>query len=271
MNTILNFLLNFFTRDIYQILLIALALYQVVRFIRRGSRGSQVLLGLGAIVLVYFLVDFLNFSVIQRLLPNITQSSLIILCILFQEEIRQFFAGIADKRAYTLSQSPVAIDTTIETLVRTARDLSNRKIGAIIAIERNESLAPFEQAGRVLDVPLIQDLLVAIFYPKGPLHDGGVIIRDGRIAVAGCVFPISLNVEHDSFGTRHRAAIGLSESSDAFVIVVSEETGSISVAVHGALERDLDADELRERLASDLHHPESLQEAADQKTATTAP
>ena len=270
MNTILIFLRNFITKDIYQIILITFALYYVGRFILRGSRGSQVLVGLGAIGLAYGLVDFFNFSVVQRLLSFITEPVLIILCIIFKEELRQFF-GAPINHVLALSQSPGAIDTTIETLVRTARDLSNRKIGAIIAIERNESLAPFEQAGRDLDAPLIQDLLVAIFYPKGPLHDGGVIIRNGRIAVAGCVFPISLNVEHDSFGTRHRAAIGLSESSDAFVIVVSEETGAISAAVHGTLERNLDADQLRERLAANFYHPESIQEAAVTKPATTAP
>ncbi len=249
--SIIEFLLHRIQEGV-QIVLLALGLYYLVRFIRQGTRGARILLGLGAIAALYFLIDFFKFYEIKVFLPNITQGLLVFFCILFQPELRQMFAGIGNKSNLKIFDPLGDVDATIETLVRSAESLSRQKVGAIVAVELDESLAPYEKVGRALDAPLVKELLGAIFYPGGPLHDGGVVIRKGRIASAGCVFPLS-PAEHESFGTRHRAALGLSENTDAFVVVVSEETGGISVAYDGHLERNLTPDRLRELLTDVLH------------------
>lgn len=251
LSSIIEFLLHRIQEGV-QIVLLALGLYYLVRFIRQGTRGARMVLGLAAISIFYFLIDFFNFYELKVFLPNITQSLLVFLCILFQPELRQMFAGIGDKSNLKIFDPLGNIDATIETLVRTAESLARQKIGAIVAVELDESLVPYEQVGRTLDAPLVKELLGAIFHPGGPLHDGGVVIRKGRIASAGCVFPLS-ETEHGTFGTRHRAALGLSENTDAIVVVVSEETGGISVARDGHLERNLSPDQLREILTNVLH------------------
>lgn len=243
-----------------QIAVLALAVYYVYGVIRKGTRGVQILTGIGTIALVYLLVWTFNLSALKSILPNIRQSLPIFLCILFQPELRKLFAGIVDRRNFSASET--GIDATIEIFVKTASILSSQRVGALIALERGESLAPYELQGTSLKAPIVQDLLLTIFFPKTPLHDGAVIIRNGLISAAGCIFPVAMGDGKRNYGTRHRAALGLTSETDALVIVVSEETGKISIADHGILDRGpthagLTPEELRVRLHAGLQVSES--------------
>jgi diadenylate cyclase len=152
----------------------------------------------------------------------------------------------------------VAAETTVTVVVRAVEELSKQRIGALIAFERSASLRQFQQHGSELNAPLVWELLTTLFYPHTPMHDGGVVIRGSTIVAAGCVFPLATGqAERRSFGTRHRAAIGLSEETDALVVVVSEETGLVSVAYRGELTRGFDMAELRDVLTKTLVVPKS--------------
>ena len=243
-------------RDAFQIVVIALILYYIYVFVRKGTRGAQILFGIGLIIVLgYLCISWFNLIELGVVFSTIGSTVLLAICILFQPELRRLFADM-DIRKFSTSSLRNNPETALGTIVDTAEALSRQRIGALIAFERSESLAPYEVYGKALDVPIIQDLLVSIFYPKAPLHDGAVVIRDGRIASAGCVFPVAMGQDgHHNYGTRHRAAIGLTEETDALVVVVSEETGAISVAHHGNLERGLTAQQLRERLDEEFQSP----------------
>ncbi|MFZ4395190.1 MAG: diadenylate cyclase CdaA [Kiritimatiellia bacterium] len=236
-------------RDVAQILILATALYYAFRLVR-GTRSAQMLLGLGLVLLtVIGLTIILNLEVLAWLLGTLSVYVAVSLVVIFQPEIRRALAmvgGGALVGGGSPHRAPVA-----DQLVSIVTRLAARRHGALLAIERDIALKSFLESGVTIDAPLDADLLLTIFFPRTPLHDGGVILRGDRVLAARCVFPLTQRSDLDGeLGTRHRAALGLSEETDAVVVVVSEETGSISIAHDGRLFRHLTPEKLRRYLAA---------------------
>lgn len=235
--------------DALDIALVAFFVYQVLNLLR-GTRGVQMAVGVGALVALYFLSQAAPLRTVNWLVRNLAGYVVFAAIVLFQSDIRRALAhvGQAPFFRYLSRVGPEASEIIDEIVVATTM-LASRSLGAIIAIEREIGLRSYVESGIVLDAALTYDLLVSIFQPGSPLHDGAVIVQERRIAAAACFLPLTTNprVSRD-LGTRHRAAIGLSEESDAVVIVVSEQGGRISLAVDGQIERDLTPERLRGRL-----------------------
>lgn len=233
-----------------EILVLSVAFYYILLFIH-GTRGAQVLSGL-AILLVslVLLTFFFELNTLNWILQRATVYIVFGLLVIFQPEIRRALAELGRRHIF----GDVAIEQSgVDNLVKAAVKLSEQKIGALIAIERDVGTRAIQETGVQIDSEVSPELLVNIFYPRTPLHDGGVIIQNNRIVAAACVFPLSQRDELSrSLGTRHRAAIGITEETDAITVVVSEETGSISVAYRGRLRRGLDEDRLHRVLTSVL-------------------
>jgi diadenylate cyclase len=242
---------------LFEIIVLTCVFYYVFLFLH-GTRGAQVLVGL-AVLLVVLLgaTYFLNLTELNWLLRKVSVYIAIALLVIFQPEIRRALAELGRQPVFTVSTDK---RTIIDHVVQTIVHLADHKVGALIAIEREIGTRAIQETGTKIDCPVVPELLGSIFFPHTPLHDGGVIISGNRIMAAGCVFPLSQRVElHKSLGTRHRAAIGLSEETDAVVIAVSEETGTISVSYRGRLSRGLDGERLKRFLTALLkgHKPES--------------
>lgn len=233
---------------VVDILVVAFLIYQLILVVR-GTRAAQVLAGMGVLLLVYLGSIWLGLELVRSILANLVPYTAIALIVLFQSEIRRTLARIGRRRWLGFGgrlQRRESIDEILWALSR----LSQRKIGALIVLERDMGLRTFIESGQVLDAALTRDLLLTIFQPAGPLHDGAVIIQGDRIAAAACFLPLSTNPQvAGELGTRHRAAIGITEESDALALVVSEETGRISVAAFGKIELDLTVEQVEERIA----------------------
>ncbi len=240
---------DFNWRDGVEILILAVVIYHAYVYIR-STRGARILTGLVSLLVGMTLVSrFLELDVIEWLLRSISVFLALALVVIFQPELRRGLAQLGSHPWFSFFTEPTRV--TAESLIEIAIVLSKRRYGALIAIERNNSLEPYLDTGVVLDCRLSPEIVMAIFQPKGALHDGGVVFRmsDERILGAGCVFPVSHRELSDrSIGLRHRAAIGISEESDAIVIVVSEETGNLSLAVDGELHRNLDENQFHKML-----------------------
>jgi diadenylate cyclase len=223
--------------DIFQILVLTVAVYYVLNLFRR-TRSAQMLGALVGIVIVLSLLSWMaDLQVLGWIVGKIIVYVAFALVVIFQPEIRQALAVIG--RGWRASgHAASSSDRFIDGIVEVASSLSRTKTGALIAIERQISLDAYCENGTMLNAPLVSKLLQAIFFPKAPLHDGGVIIRGETIVAARCVFPLSAR-EDIGYGMRHRAALGLSEQSDAVILIVSEETGDISIAYDGRLIKDL--------------------------------
>jgi len=228
--------------DVMQILVLYFGIYALIRFVK-GTRSAQVLLGFCVLVVSLLLFTYLfRFDVLARVVYFLLIYLALSMVVVFQQEIRRVLALVGGQRLfsrqYTLRQASVP-----EVLCRCVLNLSRARIGALIAVERGISLCGYEDSGVRLNALVSHELLVSIFTPPLPLHDGGIIMREGRIAAAHCLFPVSNQSELATSGMRHRAAVGLSEETDAVVIVVSEETGRISAAYNGRLHQ-YDADKV---------------------------
>lgn len=222
--------------DMMQILILYGGIYALIRFVR-GTRNAQVLLGFCVLVASLLLFTYLfRFDVLARIVYFLLIYLALSMVVVFQQEIRRVLALVGGqrlfKRQYVLREASVP-----EKLCQAVFMLARAKIGALIAVERGISLCSYEDSGVKLNAWVSHELLVSIFTPPLPLHDGGIILRDARIAAAHCLFPVSNQSELATSGMRHRAAVGLSEETDAVVVVVSEETGKISVAHNGRLHR----------------------------------
>ncbi len=240
-------------RAAIEILLLAAVFYLALRFLR-GSRGAGILKGLGIVVVVgffgvLFLARFLHLRVIGELATGAVAIFSFALLVIFQPELRRALVRLGQSPLFGLfSRSHKELT---EQLIDAVSTLSREKIGALMAIEREVGLRSYAEGGVRLDAEVSSPLLVTIFHPGTPLHDGAVIIQGDRIVAAGCLFPLTENVDVGSgLGTRHRAGIGVTEDSDAIAIIVSEETGGISVALKGQITRDLDPESLRMILRS---------------------
>ncbi len=236
-------------QDGIQILILAVAIYYLLAFFR-GTRAFQTLLGLVVVLAgMRLATNLIHMNELGWLLNALMPALPIALIVVFHPELRRALAVIGEHTG----SSAAASESTVTAVVRAVDELSKQRIGALIAIERSASLRQYQQHGRELNAPLIWELLTTLFYPHTPTHDGGVIIHGTTIVAAGCVFPLSTGrADLRSYGTRHRAAVGLSEETDALVIVVSEETGLISVAYRGRLTRGLDVVGLRDILTKTL-------------------
>ena len=237
-STIQNF--RFFS-DSLDILIVAIIFFYVLKAIE-GTRSSQILLGLVAMAVLYFASRKWGFFTLNWVLTHFLGFVILIVIILFQDDIRRGLANIGKKPLLFSFAKQAANETMIQELSDACSFLSSRKIGALIAIERQESLRMFP--GRPINASLSSEMIISIFNPSSPLHDGGVIVKDEVIVSAGCFFPISTDLELGTeLGTRHRAAIKLSTETDAVMVIVSEETGKISLAADGELKR-IDNDKL---------------------------
>lgn len=225
-----------------EIFLLSIVIYFILRFIR-GTRGARVLLGLVTLLLLFTVISQqFGLKTIAWLLEHFFEFIVVALVVIFQPELRRVLAEIGSQPIYFTTSHERAV---IDILVKSVFSLSTRKIGALIAIEREIGIRGIAEAGAVIDAKLSQDLLEQIFFPNSPLHDGGVILRNDRILSAACIFPLTQRTDlAKSMGTRHRAALGLTEETDAIILIVSEETGYISVAYQGKLHQKIDRDQL---------------------------
>ena len=232
-----------------EILVIAVVIYYIILFFH-GTRGAQVLWGLAVLLIVLLTLTYVfSLDTLTWILQRFSVYLAVGFLIIFQPEIRRALAQLGRQHLFATSTSRTVVDRVVKAVV----DLAENKIGALIAIERDIATRPVEETGTPIDSEVTSELLASIFYPHTPLHDGGVIIRGDRVAAAGCVFPLSQREElSKQLGTRHRAAIGLTEESDAVVLVVSEETGAMSLAYRGRLRRGLDEERLRRILTKVL-------------------
>ena len=231
-----------------EMLVLSVLFYYMIRFFR-GTRGAQVLLGfVTALVAMLVLTRFFNLDTLNWLLQRLSVYLVIAFVVIFQPEIRRALAELGKQHVFATSLRERGI---LDEIVQAISRLAAAKIGALIAIEREIGTRAVQETGTRLDSLVTAELLATIFFPHTPLHDGGVIIEGDRIRAAGCVFPLSAR-DIGKSGTRHRAAVGLSEETDALVIVVSEETGAISLAYKGRLSRGLDEDRLLRLLSSVL-------------------
>jgi diadenylate cyclase len=228
----------------------------------RGTRGARLVRGFVFLLLIIFVgvrlvSDYLHLERVQYLYDKLLLVMVGFALIVFQPELRRSLMRLGQNPLFRFFLKEGA-SAFVERIVRSAATLSRNRVGGIIAVERDVRLGTLIESGMPLDAQLTSELLTTIFWPGSPLHDMGVIIRGGRIAAAGCEFPLSHQAILDPhLGTRHRAAVGLTEESDAVVIVISEETGQIALAEGGRLQQDLTPEELRERLKEFLHGAEA--------------
>jgi diadenylate cyclase len=234
-------------RDAVDVLAVAILVYYLLLLIR-GTRAVQMLLGLLFVGVVYYLAQFFDLPTLQTLIESLLIVLPFAVIVLFQQEIRRALASFGRNPLWGLAKQQ-AVESTFGEIVLAATTLASRRIGALIVIERLQGLRNYIENGIGLDAELSFDLLINVFTPDTPLHDGAVIIQEDRIAAAACFLPLTPNPElSKEFGTRHRAALGITEETDAVAVVVSEETGIISVAFDGEMIRDLDGKGLRNTL-----------------------
>jgi diadenylate cyclase len=236
--------------DLVDILVVSILIYQVLLLIR-GTRAVQMALGAGVLMGLFYGSQWGHLETVNWLIRNLFGYLVFAVIVLFQSDIRRALAHLGRAPFFRYFAKAESAAESIEELVVAATMLSSRRIGAIIALERQIGLRNYIEGGIPLDAVLTYDLLVSIFQPTAPLHDGAVIVQDDKVAAAACFLPLTVNPKlSKELGSRHRAAIGLTEENDAIAIVVSEETGSISLVADGQIERGLDVDELRAHLRS---------------------
>lgn len=258
MESIINYITRFLQvlklSDLVDVIILAIIIYQLTKILRE-TRAIQLLKGIALLFLVLLVSDWLNLNALNYVLGNTMQAGLFAIVVIFQPELRNMLERMGRSKAgriIDVFSGATAQDKTmhvIDELCDAAADLSRTKTGALIVIERETKLGDVIRTGSIVNADMSAALLENIFVPNTPLHDGAVIVRGDRIYTAGCLLPLTSNpnLSHE-LGTRHRAALGISEASDAMVIVVSEETGKISIAINGTLTRNLDRDSLHRAL-----------------------
>ena len=258
-------------RDVIDIAVVALAMYQIFVFARK-SRAGQLVRGLLLLFIFYALANLMELRTVRWVLTSVMQIGFIAAIVLFQPELRRTLerigqsTNLAKMMFSTRKQDPTlrgAWQSAVVAICDAAEQLSDTRTGALMVLERVNNLDEIIRTGTPLSADVIPEMLGTIFYEGTPLHDGAVIIRDGRIVAAGCVMPLSNNLEMGKdMGTRHRAGLGMSENSDAIIVVVSEETGIISLAKNGVLIRRLDRQNLFNLLQEEIIPPETAEEQA---------
>ncbi|MEP7014577.1 MAG: diadenylate cyclase CdaA [Verrucomicrobiota bacterium] len=239
-------------RSLAEILLLTVVIYYGYVYFR-GTRGAKVLTGLAIVFLTLTLIStLLNLVVIGWILRSFSVFLAIALVVIFQPELRRGLAELGGHPIFSLTSEK---RETVHDLAEAVTQLANKQFGALLAIERDTSIRVYEETGVTIDGEFSVELILSIFHPKAALHDGGVIVRNGRIAAAACIFPVSQRETLDrSLGLRHRAGLGITEESDALAVIVSEETGGISICHRRRIERDFTPDTFRQRIAELLLH-----------------
>ena len=272
---IIDTLLSIDLWDVVDIILLAAAFFFVYRFAKK-RRAIKLIVGVVLFLALMFLVDAAKLSALGFVFGDFKQLGLIALIIIFQPELRSALEKIGGIRVFNFhmnhgDKDSVSSHYVIESVSRAAQRLSSAGHGALIVIERHNSLAEYKRTGSSIDAVISPDMLCSIFYKGTALHDGAVIIRDGRIDSAACVLPMTNRVDIDSeLGTRHRAAIGTTEVSDAIVVIVSEETGKISLSIDGELERGFTYSTLRTKLEDILVPKDSAAQKQKSKIARSS-
>ncbi len=252
LRTAANYLSSMGVSDFVDIAIVAYIIYRLIMFIRK-TNSRNIAIGVLLFFFMLWISDVTNLTMINALMQKAMELGLIALLILFQPELRRMLDRMGSKLTDGRFSTDTAIESTISETVRACVDMSESHTGALIVFERNVSLSHVVSAGTIINSDTTAELIKNIFFVKAPMHDGAMIIRNCRIAAAGCVLPLTQNKNlSKDLGTRHRAAIGMSEQSDAVVVIVSEETGAISVAVDGALKRHLSENALDEILRREL-------------------
>lgn len=229
------------------IVLVAILIYQAIQLIR-GRRAAHILSGIAVVILVYVVSVFAGLTVLRSILETLAPYTAFALIVMFQSEIRRMLARIGERRWVGFGSRLETREVNDEILLAVSH-LAAHKIGALIVVERDIGLRTFIESGVPVDARVTRDLLLAVFYPGGALHDGAVIVQGGRLAAAACFLPLTMNPELSrKLGTRHRAAIGVTEETDCLAIVVSEERGTVSIATTGELEMDIPFERLAARL-----------------------
>jgi len=250
--------------DILDIAIVAVLIYQVIKLIRE-TRAMQLTKGLVALSLLYLVAYNLNMKTIKFIMQNVVATGVLTLVIIFQPELRRMLEHVAQTKLGKLNifQSSQEKDSelagvwseSISVIAHACEHLSKTKTGALIVFERETKLGEIIKTGTIVDATPSDELIGNLFFVNTPLHDGAMIIRDGRIFASGCFLPLSQNYTiSKEMGTRHRAALGMSENSDAVIVVVSEETGTISVAQAGVIERNFTIPQLENRLRHEILH-----------------
>jgi diadenylate cyclase len=252
-------------RDTLDIALVTLGIYWLLVLIR-GTRAGQIVVGLLVLMAASLASELFQLSTLGMILQNFLGYAVLIIIILFQHDIRRALARVG--RGFFPQVSKQEESQILEAVVRAAQTLAQKRVGALIVLERETALDDQVEAGTRLEATVSRELLTALFLPYSPLHDGAVVIQHGRIGQAGCILPLTLRTDlPEDVGTRHRAAVGITEETDAVVVVVSEETATISVVMGGEMTRGLDAPRLRvvlrEILAGGRRQLPSAAEAAE--------
>ena len=251
---------DFRIRDAIDILIVAFVIYKAIGFFKE-TRAKVLIKGLLVLLGIWFVAQWFDLISIKWLLMKFFDYAIIAVAIIFQPELRHALERMGHSKlgnlgsfggTQTTADSEV-IKKSIDEVCKSCATMQEQKIGALIVFERSTPLGEVTATGTLVDANVSQELVGNIFYPKSPLHDGGMVIKDCRVAAAGCILPLTSNNElSKALGTRHRAAVGMSETSDAVVVVVSEETGVISVCANGVIKRDYNQMSLRERLYKEL-------------------
>ena len=261
-NAVLNGLAEFRFQDFIDIVIITAIIYKIICW-TVNTRAYQLLKGLAVLLVVMLLSALFNLYTVNYLLNTLLVSGIVVMVVLFQPELRRLLERMGSKALPSFGAKPLetlGMDNVISQTIAACTQLSTTKTGALIVFERSVTLDEQMRSGTTINSDVTAELLKNIFYPKSPLHDGAVVIRDGRIAAAGCVLPLTNNTNlSPDLGTRHRAGIGMSEHSDAVIVIVSEETGGISIAVDGMLKRRLSAETFEAILRSELLPEEEQQ------------
>ncbi len=247
-NTLLAYPIKFVLL-IIDILIVGYLIFRVIKMLK-GTRAMQLLKGIALLLIINALSEFLSLNILHYMLSSIMTYGVLLVIVVFQPELRKALEQVGNtdiKKILDFDEEEEP--SCVEDVVKAAKDMASKKIGALIVFERDTSLGDYVHTGVQLDSKVSKELLINIFIPDTPLHDGAVIIKDNKIQAASCILPLTDKESIDRiFGTRHRAAIGLTENSDAVVVVVSEETGAISLAIGGKIIRDISEEQLRKEL-----------------------
>lgn len=242
-------------KPLTEIIILWFIIYQIMLFFE-GTRALQVLRGIIILLFAFFIFQSLHFAVLNWLLKKLFGISVIAILIIFHPEIRLGLAQLGKRQIFKNNLKKEEIGLIVRQIAEACENLAKNKLGGLIAIEKNDSLASYAQSGEAIDSRVGADLMQAIFTPNNPLHDGGLIIMHGRIAAAGCIFPLTTNQELSRiFGTRHRAALGLSEETDAILIVVSEERHDVSMIYRKKFYKDLGRVDLESKIKELITEP----------------